>query len=82
MKRPIILHGGLSEGDRVWKDSVGRTHRVHGPAVEWPDGYKAWYRHDLRWREGGWPIIEDGHIEAYQDERGVWMMSMMLREDI
>ena len=80
MKRPVILHGGRNEGDRVWQDSHAATHRAHGPAVEWTDGYKAWYWHGDRWRDNDWPIIETGHIEIDTNLRGA-MMNLMLRDD-
>jgi hypothetical protein len=35
-------------------------HREDGPAVEWADGYKAWYLNGKRHREDG-PAIENVH---------------------
>jgi len=35
------------------------THREDGPAVEYVDGYKAWYRNDELHREDG-PAVEHG----------------------
>ena len=42
----------------------GKLHRLDGPAVEYPDGYKAWYLNGERHREDG-PAIEgcDGSKE-------------------
>lgn len=30
-------------GNKFWRNSLGQYHRTDGPAVEWEDGYKAWY---------------------------------------
>ena len=59
MKRPVILKGGVNDGNRIWKDSKNVTHRVLGPAVEWTNGYKAWYQRGRRIREGSEIVIED-----------------------
>ena len=46
----------------------GRLHRADGPAVEYADGYKAWYQNGQRHRVDG-PAAEyaDGHREWYQN---------------
>jgi len=36
-----------------WYDSDGKWHREDGPAIEWADGNKSWYKHGKRHREGG-----------------------------
>jgi len=44
-------------GTKMWKLSNGKLHRRDGPAIEFPDGYKAWWVNDKRHREDG-PAIE------------------------
>ena len=48
-------------GSREWYDKKGELHREDGPAVEWNDGTKEWYRHGKLHRVDG-PAIE------YSDE--------------
>ena len=31
-----------SEGTRVYRNAAGRVHRIHGPAIIWPDGSNEW----------------------------------------
>ena len=40
-------------GTKVWRDNEERYHRLDGPAVEWRDGTKLWYRHGLSHRVNG-----------------------------
>ena len=40
-----------------FSDPNGKYHREDGPAVEWHDGTKLWYKHGKLHREGG-PAIE------------------------
>ena len=47
-------------GARIYRNSLGQRHRVHGPAVECADGTKAWCLNGLRHREDG-PAIEWGN---------------------
>ena len=42
---------------RWYKEGTEILHREDGPAVEFPDGYKAWYINGLRHRQDG-PAIE------------------------
>lgn len=35
----------LDGGERLWEDRQGRLHRDGGPAIEQPDGSKAWWIH-------------------------------------
>ena len=39
--------------DKYWYDSDGKWHRENGPAIEWADGGKFWYKHGKRHREDG-----------------------------
>jgi len=32
-----------ADGTKRWYNSKGKLHRKDGPAIEWTDGYKAWY---------------------------------------
>ena len=49
-------------------NGMGHRHRVHGPAIERPNGYRAWYQDGLRHRLDG-PAIErpDGYRAWYQN---------------
>ena len=51
---------------RYYYDVAGKLHREDGPAVEWADGYKAYYIHGLPHREDG-PAVEtaDGGKKYY-----------------
>lgn len=46
----------------------GELHRLDGPAAEWEDGTKYWYKNGFQHREDG-PAIEtfDGHKEWYRN---------------
>jgi len=46
-----------TNGDKQWYNSKGKLHRKDGPAVEYADGYKAWYINGKRHRENG-PAME------------------------
>ena len=50
-------------------NAQGQLHRVHGPAVERPNGYRAWYQNGLLHRLDG-PAIEytNGRREWYQKD--------------
>ena len=52
--------------EKLWFNSDWRLHREDGPAVEYADGYKAWWVNGKRHREDG-PAIEytDGSKEWY-----------------
>jgi hypothetical protein len=41
-------------------NELGQYHRTDGPALEWNDGYKAWFLNADRHREDG-PAIEDSY---------------------
>ncbi len=46
-------------GDVEWRNAGGQIHRDYDlPAIENPDGSKAWYRNGLMHRDGGLPAIE------------------------
>jgi len=44
-------------GDKCWKNKEGELHREDGPAIEYHDGTKIWYRCDKFHREDG-PAVE------------------------
>lgn len=52
-------------GDKVWINEKGQYHREDGPAIECRNGYKAYYKNDLRHR------IEGASVE-YIDGRKEW----------
>jgi hypothetical protein len=48
-------------GDKIWINEAGEYHREGGPAYEWGDGCKEWYKEGKLHREDG-PAIE--HING------------------
>ena len=55
-------------GTRIYRNSVGLLHRIHGPALECANGAKYWYLNDRPHRTTG-PAIEwaDGDKSWYLD---------------
>jgi len=55
-----------SVGRKLWHNKRRQYHRADGPAIECPDGYRAWYLNDKRHRADG-PAIEgaDGYRAWY-----------------
>ena len=49
---------------RYYKPGTDVLHRLNGPAIEYADGYKAWYVNGRRHREDG-PAVE------YADQYGI-----------
>ena len=37
----------------IYRNHLGQIHRVHGPAIEFVDGTKAWYQNDMLHRTDG-----------------------------
>lgn len=46
-----------SDGTKRWFDTHGRLHRLDGPAIEKPDGYREWAFHGINHRLDGPAII-------------------------
>jgi hypothetical protein len=44
----------------VWFNLKDERHREDGPAIEWSDGTKEWYKNDVRHREDG-PAVEQSY---------------------
>ena len=63
-----------SDGTARYYNALGQIHRAHGPAVERPDGYRAWYQNGQRHRIDG-PAVE--YIE-YNDARKIWYQNNRL----
>ena len=69
MKQPIYkpkwIRGGV-RGRAWYLGLTSKYHRLHGPAIEWSDGYKSWYSKGQRHREDG-PAVEwsNGHKAWY-----------------
>ena len=57
-----------SDGTARYYNALGQIHRAHGPAVERPDGYRAWYQNGQRHRIDG-PAVE------YEDEYRAWYIN-------
>jgi hypothetical protein len=47
-----------------WEGEKFKNHREDGPAIEWEDGYKAWYFYGKIHREDG-PAIEWSNVMKY-----------------
>lgn len=51
-KRPSVFRESIWASNtpttRVWWDRKGKTHRYHGPAVEYSSGVKSWFSHGCR----------------------------------
>jgi hypothetical protein len=45
------------DGIKTWRDNRGHYHRDDGPALEYPNGTKIWYRHGRTHRDDG-PAME------------------------
>lgn len=43
--------------NRFWRNDYGKLHRLDGPAIEFSDGSKFWYKNGQRHREDG-PAVE------------------------
>ncbi len=57
-------------GTRIYSNSQGRWHRVHGPAVIRADGYKSWWLNGRLHRTTGPAVIwADGDKMWYQNDR-------------
>ena len=58
------------DGNRFWKNEKDELHRVEGPAIEWSDGEKCWYRNEWLHRIDG-PAIEyrSGTKEWYENDQ-------------
>ena len=58
-----------AKGTVRYYNAQGLPHREHGPAVEYSDGYRAWFQNGLLHREAG-PAIEyvSGRREWYQND--------------
>jgi len=56
-------------GDKIYKNSKRQYHRLDGPAVEWLNGNKWWYKEDFRHRKDG-PAIECSNGDKYWYKEG------------
>ena len=58
LAEPLSLTLTVDEfGTRIYRNSLGELHRIHGPAVISPSGNQYWYRNDKPHRTTG-PAIE------------------------
>ena len=57
-------------GNRRFYNNKGQLHRLSGPAIEWSNGSKEWYKDDKRHRLDG-PAIEwrNGSKAWYKDDK-------------
>ena len=52
-----IAHEMGADGEVRYKNSTGQLHRMHGPAVIYPDGTEVWYQRDKFHRIDGPAVI-------------------------
>ena len=72
-----IAHEMGADGEVRYNNSTGQLHRMHGPAVIYPDGTEFWYQRDKLHRiDGPAKILFDGKCQWYLDgipyPREVW----------
>lgn len=66
-----------SNGDKYIKWTLnGKPHRTDGPAVEWADGSKEWYKHGKRHRP-----TQDGPAAEWSDKRKDWYIHGKLHRE-
>jgi hypothetical protein len=51
-------------GNKHWRNKDGEFHRLDGPAIEWPNGDKQWWKKRNLHRSDG-PAIEEGGYKAW-----------------
>jgi len=56
-------------GNKFWQDENGLRHREDGPAIEYANGDKFWYQHDILHRDDG-PAIEWANGTKYWYQHG------------
>jgi hypothetical protein len=66
----IIYRVEVEAGITSWFNEYGQRHREDGPAIEWSDGHKEWYRNGQLHREDG-PAVEwaDGTKYWYRNNQ-------------
>lgn len=62
---PIDSSPVVNGGHKEWRNSKGELHREDGPAIEYFDGAKEWYRNGELHRE-------DGPAAEYPDGERLW----------
>lgn len=84
----LTLESRVDEYGTVrYLNGMGHRHRVHGPAVESPNGYRAWHQNGLLHRLDG-PAIErpDGHRAWYINDwnltRAQWQQAVASMEHV
>jgi len=54
-------------GDKIYKNSKGKYHRLDGPAIEYSNGDKVWYKEDKYHRLDG-PAMEYTNVKEWYKE--------------
>ena len=73
------------DGAVNYYNALGQRHRVHGPAIDWPDGYRAWFQNGLLHRLDG-PAIEwancrhDWYINGKELSKAEWQRAVASME--
>jgi len=63
-----------ANGTKRYRNLKGYYHRMDGPAVEWPNGYKSWYKEGKRHRTDG------SAIESYDGTKFWYLIGKQLIE--
>ena len=59
-----------NEYGKYWKNSKGQRHREDGPAVEYSNGTRYWYKDGKRHREDGPAVVSsDGSYFYYLEDK-------------
>lgn len=55
----------IENGTKIWRNEKGLFHRDDGPAIEFSDGTKEWYKDGMRHREDGHAVERAGGIKEW-----------------
>jgi len=61
-------------GNKIFENSKGELHRLDGPAIEYSDGSKLWYKEEKQHRTDG-PAVEYAHGDKFW-----YILDKMLKE--
>lgn len=61
----VSLTPAIMGNDKFWFNRQQKLHRDDGQAVEWANGYKAWYQNGKLHRDDGPAVIYPNGIKGY-----------------
>ena len=76
-----------SDGSVRYYNALGQTHRVHGPAVEYPGGSREWYQNGQRHRIDGPAVVcpsgyRAWHINGKALTEAEWQQAVASMENV